>query len=124
MRRLAPLLCLTTLTLGCAVNYTELRFRPVDTTSQRTLEGVTVAVNGQTRATTDGHGIAMLSGLRTGDTILLSKPGYQSAQLKLGMGEYVQTSPAGDSSSTDDFTLNSVDAIPVPLHRDGAVRRP
>ena len=131
MRRLLPHLTATTLSalllaggLGCETNFTSLRFRPVDTTSQMTLQDVEIIVNGQTRATTNEHGYAEVRNLHAGDTVLLQKTGYETARIELKVGEYAQYSPAAEGTKAAEFPLQNLEGIAVPLHRQGAVRRP
>ena len=122
MKRLLLLAACGLLSVGCDTSYSRLKLRPVDTTSQLTVSDVRVAVDGKEAGTTDDRGLAEVSNLRWGDTITLTKPGYEPVRLKLGFGQYRQWSPAGDRSS-ENFSLNDLDSIPVPMHRAGQVRR-
>lgn len=113
---------------GCEANYTTVRFRPVDTTSQLTLEGVRVLVSrvpgeGVLRGTTTEHGQVDVAGLRAGDTVTLVKPGYEPTTLEIGLGSFVQRSPSVGGNPVL-FELRELDAVPVPMHREGSVRRP
>lgn len=126
VRLAATLLALAVFGGGCT--YSALRFRPVDTTSQLTVPGVRVLVgpyegDGLERASTNEHGQADLSGLKSGDIVTFLKPGYEPTILHIGSGEYFQKSPAA-SKTPIRFELNDLDAIPVPLHRSGAVLPP
>jgi hypothetical protein len=112
---------------GCVETYETLRFRPVDTTSQLTLSGVrvtsgAVGSQGVVVGVTDEHGQIDVKRLKSGQMVTFVKEGYEPATLKLGLGDFVQRSPALDARGIR-FSLNDGDAVPVPLHRSGQVVR-
>lgn len=114
--------------VGCETNYTSLRFRPVDTSSQLVLEDVRITVsrdNAQPveRAKTNENGHAELTGLKAGDILTFSKDGYEPAVLTLEASAYRQRSPSSSASSVR-FDLRDLDAVPIPLHRTGQIVHP
>lgn len=136
MKRSARLLLLATAAIsmvaGCDVNYSTLRFRPVDTSNQMTVGDVHVLVShngaggiggGVDEGSTDQHGQINLANLHAGDVLTFIKPGYQSTRIKLGPGSYRQSAPASSGQDVL-FDLTDMDAVPIPLHRDGNVVRP
>lgn len=113
---------------GAGCSYSTVRFRPVDTTSQLTVSGVRVLVgpyagDGIERGATNEHGQVDITGLKAGDKVTFVKPGYEPTVLEIGAGEFFQKSPASVKNSTR-FELNELDAVPIPLHRAGAVLPP
>jgi len=113
--------------IGCQGDYNTLRFRPVDTTSQLTLSEVKVLVGkpgqgGAVKGVTNEHGQVDVTNLKAGDVVTLVKEGYEIAVIKLGYGKYSQRSPASQVKAKE-FSVGDGDAIPVPLHRTGQVRR-
>jgi hypothetical protein len=130
LRLTSSMILLSLLTAGCQASYRDVRVRSVDTTSQLILPGVEVRVapegspgEGAAGGVTNEHGQFDLGVLRSGETVLLTKPGYEPAVIRIGLGDYRVFSPASDSTYNR-YALRDAEAIPVPLHRVGAVRRP
>lgn len=113
---------------GCQTHYDRLRLRPVDTSSQLTLEGVRVAVakpGGPSTdlGVTDSHGQIEIANLRSGQILTLSLDGFEPVIIMVRPGGYAQKSPMSLREWTQ-FSLAEGETIPVPMHRVGQVRRP
>lgn len=114
--------------IGCQTHYDRLRLRPVDTSSQLTLEGVRVVVAKPGGASTDlgvtdSHGQIEIAHLRAGQILTLSLDGFEPVIIMLRPGGYAQKSPMSLREWTQ-FPLAEGETIPVPMHRAGQVRRP
>ncbi len=103
---------------GCETRY-DLRFRPTDTTTQRTLRDVNLTLTRSGAQTplgrTDPHGQIDTTALRPGDRITFTAPGYTPTILTVATGRYYVRTSEADPMMLD---LRSGDAIPIPMHRN------
>jgi hypothetical protein len=101
---------------GCT--YNELRFRPTDVETQRTMSDVEVSRKRgpvmDNLGKTNQHGQIDVTASKLDDQFVFVYPGYRPTVVKL-RGDFVSfTTPDGTTSK---LPLLDGDAIPVPMHK-------
>ncbi len=116
---LALLAGLAVLCGGCKTY--SLGFRPTDTTSQQMMLNVTATLSradgSENLGMTNNHGTLFAPGLKAGDVVTFTSPGYAATAVRIDLNKYYISPPPAGMKQSLPIPLVDSDTLPVPMQR-------